>query len=415
MFETSRAERDACPGALRVHQAADGGLARVRVPGGALTPEQLRVVGTASAELGAGGLELTSRANLQVRGISSGQEREFADRLAATGLLPSPTHERVRNIIGSPTADGAALLDVRAVARELDALLCAAPELAELPGRFLFAVDDGRGDVAALDADVCLRPLRDGSVALLLAGVDSGVRVGPGEAARAAVVAAEAFLTARSRQGSSAWRLAELDRGVRTAAAAVLAVRGAVRSPPEFVTPRPLPTHAQVGELFRQDGLSTIGVGAPLGRMSREQVDIIAAASAAAGELRLAPWRTAVLTGLPAGEAQRWISELGAHGLIVDPASARAGATSCTGRPGCAKALADVREDAERDLRRPAGDVLPVHWAGCDRRCGRPQGPVVEVLATEAGYDIELDGRTWASAVEPDQVSATLDVARRKA
>jgi precorrin-3B synthase len=42
-----RDRTDACPGALQTHAAADGALARVRVPGGALTSEQLRVLAPA--------------------------------------------------------------------------------------------------------------------------------------------------------------------------------------------------------------------------------------------------------------------------------------------------------------------------------------------------------------------------------
>ncbi|MFD0490684.1 hypothetical protein ACFQ0O_30635 [Saccharopolyspora spinosporotrichia] len=127
MSTAARPERDACPGALRVHDAADGGLARVRVPGGALTPRQFAVLGAASAGLGDGGLELTSRANVQVRGLAAGRQRELADRLSGAGLLPSATHERVRNILGSPYDDDRALLDTQAVARALDEALCATP------------------------------------------------------------------------------------------------------------------------------------------------------------------------------------------------------------------------------------------------------------------------------------------------
>lgn len=415
MFETARSQRDACPGALRVHEAADGGLARVRVPGGSLTPRQFLAVAEASADLGDGGLELTSRANVQIRGLGAGRERALAGRLATAGLLPSQTHERVRNILGSPNVDGAGLLDVQAVSRELDVLLCGAPGLAELPGRFLFAVDDGRGDVAALGADVGLLPLGAASVALLLAGADSGVRVRPESAARAAIVAAEAFLSERAAQDSGAWRLTELDQGAPAVVGRVLAVLEAEWGKQVSLPAPPLGTHAQVGEVFRRDELITIGVGAPLGRLSPEQVDIITAASDAAGELRLTPWRTVVVPGLPVGDAQRWLSDLDARGLVVDPSSGRAGVTACTGHPGCSKALADVRADAERALRGPsaARGALPVHWVGCGRRCGRPQGRVVEVLAKEAGYEVGIDGGTPMSAADADEVSAALDVARR--
>ncbi len=64
------------------------------------------------------------------------------------------------------------------MAAALDRGLCARPVLADLPGRFLFALDDGRGDVAAEDPDLCWQaPDR-----LLVAGVDTGLRVAAAEA-----------------------------------------------------------------------------------------------------------------------------------------------------------------------------------------------------------------------------------------
>lgn len=401
-----------------MHEAADGGLARVRVPGGVLTPHRFRTLAIAAAELGDGGLELTSRANVQVRGLQAGQEQDLAERLGSAGLLPSETHERVRNIIGSPYQDGRELLDVPAVASELDVLLCRTPRLAELPGRFLFAVDDGRADVASLGADVGLLALSTGAVMLILAGADSGVRLAPRDGSRAAVLAAEAFLDAKADRDSPVWRITELDGGVRRIAERVSAELDVARVDPVPVLPAPPATHAQVGEVFRRNGRVALAAGAPLGRLSADQVDIIIAASDAAGELRLTPWRTVVVPGLPEDEAARWLSDLDARGLLVDPLSEQVGVTSCTGHPGCAKAIADVRKDAKRALRRPAADAgpagaLPVHWAGCERRCGRPQGRVVEVLATEAGYEISLDGEVWTSAADADRIPAALDAARR--
>ncbi|TFV66879.1 precorrin-3B synthase, partial [Blastococcus sp. CT_GayMR20] len=92
---------DACPGALQTHPAADGALARVRVPGGALTRVQLRTLSAAARELGDGTLELTSRGNVQLRRLRAGSEPELGDRLAAVGLLPSATHETARNVVAS--------------------------------------------------------------------------------------------------------------------------------------------------------------------------------------------------------------------------------------------------------------------------------------------------------------------------
>lgn len=392
-----RAEPDACPGALRVHEAADGGLARVRVPGGRLTAHQVRALADA-AQLGDGGWELTSRANLQVRGLASGAE--FAGRLAGAGLLPSATHERVRNVIASPGSDGA--LDVHAVSRELDERLCAVPGLAELPGRFLFTVDDGCGDVTGLRGDVGLLPVDD-SVAVLLSGVDKGIRVAADAAARAAVLAAEAFLAERAQQRAASWRLAELTDGASRITQRVLAALGISAAEPVAVPDEVVPTHAHLGLRQLGGGRVSVAAGAPLGRLSPAQVACVSAAAEVAGQLRLTPWRNLVLPGIPRGEAATLLSELDSAGLVVDESAPLAGITACTGSPGCAKSLADVRTDAARTAR--PGE-LPVHWAGCSRRCGRPAGRGVEVLATEAGY--EVGGKPAGS--EP---TAALEAARR--
>ncbi|MCK2243788.1 MULTISPECIES: hypothetical protein [unclassified Crossiella] len=362
-----RQRPDACPGAIEVHPAADGGLARIRVPGGTLSAARLAVLRTAAMELGDGSLELTSRANVQLRGLAAGTEVELGARLAEAGLLPSLTHERMRNIVAAPLADNQDLVDA------IDAALCARPELAGLPGRFLVVVDDG-GVVSGLGGDIGL-DLVGSSWALLLAGTDSGLRVS--DPVDAVLRAALAFLAVRAEHGGTAWRLAEIDGGVAEitrrlggpVSADRLAVRGSAPLPPG-----PLP-----------DG--RLVVGAPLGRLDPDQSGALLAVE----RVRLTPWRSVVLP--------RKIT-LG-HGLITEPDSPWHAVTACTGRPGCAKSLADVRADAVRHLGLPGG---PVHWSGCARRCGRPRG-AIDVLATADGYLI--DGQPH------EDTAAAIDAARR--
>src|SRR5580700_7638537 len=155
---------DRCPGVLRLAEAADGYLARIRLPGGLIGAGQLRMLARLAAELGDGRAELTSRGNVQLRGLAADAAEPLTDQLARAGLFPSPEHDRVRNVLASPLAGLDGGPDLTAIVQGLDAALCARARLAELPGRFLFAVDDGRGDVAGLGADVVARVRADGAV-----------------------------------------------------------------------------------------------------------------------------------------------------------------------------------------------------------------------------------------------------------
>jgi precorrin-3B synthase len=251
---TSRVPDDRCPGALRLIEAADGMLARVRLPGGLVSPAQLRVLARLAGEFGDGRVELTSRGNVQLRGLAADAANPLASGLIGAGLLPSLSHDRVRNVLASPLAGLDRGPDLTGLVRALDAGLCARPRLAELPGRFLFAVDDGRGDVAGAGADVVatVRPsgavvnglaVRAGSRAGLRGKDGPAARTGPGGTAargvsddlRDAVVTAmlahaEAFLGLRAELGSTAWRIADLPDGaerVRASAAARLGLAGA--------------------------------------------------------------------------------------------------------------------------------------------------------------------------------------------
>lgn len=410
-----RLAADGCPGALQLHEAADGGLARVRVPGGVVSRTQWAALHSAAPA----GLELTSRANVQIRAVSPGTETALARQLAAVGLLPSATHERVRNILASP-------LSFSPLVAALDAGLCADPELASLPGRFLFALDDGSGDVSGLGADAGIFPVGPGVLALLLAGVDSGLRVGPEQAVPALLGAARGFLAERGAQASGAWRLSELEDGVARVTARVHAFLHAVPSttvggparwpiPASALVPR---TAGPLGTIPQPEGRVAVGVVAPLGRLTAQQAVAIesvarrygsAFATPPSGSIVITPWRGVIIPGLSPADAPAALAELDAAGLVTDPASPWATASACTGRPGCAKALADVRADAATALHalEPAEDLRPMHWVGCERRCGRPAGAAVEVLAVAGGY--RVGGKTYRI----DELPAVLAAARR--
>lgn len=210
-----RDRRDRCPGALRPWQADDGLLVRLRLIGGRVLSSQLRSLVDVAEAYGDGRVHLTGRANLQVRGFPGFGGRLQPDALAAlesTGLIPTRTHELMRNIMVSPQsglAGGRA--DLRRVAAELDGLLCAGDGLAQLPGRFLFVLDDGRGDLRERACDLGLVALDD-DTAQLRVGAGWGATVRLADAATRITGLADLFLHVRGDGPAAPWHVAELGR-----------------------------------------------------------------------------------------------------------------------------------------------------------------------------------------------------------
>lgn len=373
---------------LRLAEAADGFLARIRLPGGLIASDQLRVLARLASDLGDGRAELTSRGNVQLRGLAPDAGAALTGELAAAGLLPSLTHDRVRNILASPLAGLDGGPGLTGLVRALDAALCARPRLAELPGRFLFAIDDGRGDVAGLGADVTA-VAGDGIVIL------NGLAVTPDHLVTAMLAFAEAFLDERAADGTSAWRIADLPDGharVRDAVAERLGLPAAPAgaAPVTYgagTRPAGLVRQAQEGgageeaRSVRDDAASAVLI-APLGRLTAPQLTWL---SDRTGQARVTPWRSVVLPGL--ADAAGTLREAEALGFGVDASSPWLRVTACAGRPGCASALADVQADAATFARRWPGRI--VHVSGCARHCGRPAAAEIDVTATSEGYEID--------------------------
>ncbi|MFD4181855.1 precorrin-3B synthase [Rhodococcus sp. NPDC058514] len=374
-----RSRPDACPGALQVHQAADGALARVRLPGGFLEPTQLQALAEAARELAAGELELTSRGNVQLRAVTD--PGRFAELLAEIGLLPSATHERVRNILASPLSGRiGGLVDVRDWVRDLDRGLCADPALAQLPGRVMFSLDDGRGDVSGLSADLGLHAVGADDVALVLAGRDSGGRIAASDGVPVLLEAARHLLDIRGDR----WRLHEIDGGAEQ-----ILKRLGLRDAAPVDLPRG--DTGPIGWLDHDDGGVTLAAGLALGTITARTAEFLAAVDK---PLVVTPWRSLLLCDLDEWTAEQVVRVLAPMGLIFDAASPWLQVSACTGSPGCAKSLADVRGDLGAAME--AGE-LPAegrqHWVGCDRKCGRPSGEVTDVVATGDGYRVDRPTR----------------------
>ncbi|RAV07563.1 precorrin-3B synthase [Mycolicibacterium sp. GF69] len=385
-------DQDACPGALQVHRAADGALARLRLPGGMITAAQLEALARAATDYGLGTLELTSRGNLQIRGVTD--PAAVADAAAGAGLLPSSTHERVRNVVASPLSGRVGShADIRGLVTALDDAIQDEPDLAALPGRFLFGIDDGRGDISGLGADVGVHFGSSSAVdaagdetggaagdaaALLLAGRDTGVRLAAHLAVPTMVAVARRFSAARE----TAWRVKELTDPVT-----LLDGLTATEAPGATW---PAVTRGPVGWLEQHDGRITLGAAVPLGVLPARTAEYLAAIET---PMAITPWRSILVFDLAEDVADVALRLLAPLGLVFDENSGWLSVSACTGSPGCEHSLADVRADAAADVaqsRNPSvsGEQPAAghrHFVGCERACGSPGAGEV-LVATGDGY-----------------------------
>lgn len=366
-------DHDACPGALTVHQAADGALVRIRLPGGMISAPQLAALAGVATDFGSPAMELTSRGNVQVRALTD--TAAVTSTLTEAGLLPSTTHERVRNIVASPLSGrSGGLADVRPMAGELDAAIQARPALAKLPGRFWFGLDDGRGDVSGLSTDVGIHLIDADRAALLLAGADTGVRLASADAVETMVGIAMRFVESHGK----AWQVNELEDLAPLLRGLTVSADPGRQWPPTVRPP--------VGWIEQSDGLVTLGAAVPLGVLQARVAQFLSAIEA---PIVITPWRAVLICDLDEGKADVALRVLAPMGLVFDEHSPWLDVSACTGTPGCAKSLTDVRADATAAVQTPS--TTHRHFVGCERACGSP--PIGEVLiATEDGYRVRESG-----------------------
>ncbi len=356
-----------CPGALRPMAANDGLVVRVRPRGGRLSGQQAQGLAALALRFAHPQLELTNRANLQMRGVQPGCHADLLDGLRALDLLDADeVAEGRRNVQvqplwteGDPTP---------ALARELGHLLVRT-DAPQLPAKFGFVVDTGeRPCLRGALADVRLE--RHGENVLVWAdGADHGRLVPLPEAAQAAIALARWFLAS----GAAADGRGRMADWLRHCA---LPEEWRAVPVPLNTTPAPGPGSQAAGQL----------VGLVFGLI---KASTLAALGECAG-LRLTPWRSLLV------ETQGLVPAL--PELIFDAEDARLRVAACTGAPDCDQAA--QAEVSPRALALalaplvPAGQVL--HVTGCPKGCAHPR-VATTVVTTGQGLDLIWQG-TAASA-----------------
>ena len=384
-----------CPGALRPMLSGDGYLVRLRICGGVVSAAAARAIADCAKRYGNGLLDLSARANLQLRGVQEASLPALVEALQAHGLIDeSAEAESVRNVLASPLAGVApdAAFDIRPYVRALEQRLASDAALHGLPSKFGFIVDDGAGlSLSGLGADIRFVALHGQRFKVSLAGCDEAAVVSAAELPDVAARLALAFLeqarhcqTPPRRMGAlvamrgaaGLWRAAGLAPTHQTARAAA--------------PPQPLGHHTLVAQGF-------LGLGLAFGRLSAGDLAWLAdmAQAHGAGELRLTPWRAILLVTVDVLAAQRILSQA-SDAFITDPTDARLAVIACAGAPACASAQAPTQDHAlslASLARALAPSGVTLHVSGCAKGCARPSPTGVTLVGRAGLYDLITQGR----------------------
>lgn len=352
-----------CPGALRPMASGDGWVVRVRLPLGRMTAAQARGLALAARAHGNGRMELSNRANLQLRGVTEASHRPLLADLAALGVLDADlAQEARRNIVISPfwrAGDGTTALALDLQARLMD--------LPDLPGKFGHLIDIGpQRDLAGVSGDLRLERGLGGGLILRADGADLGQPVTRDGAVAALIATAQWFV---DQGGVSA------GRGRMRGLVARLGPPPQAAEPPVPSRAAPAPGACDLGQLVAFDfgsfGAETLLALADLGH-----------------DLRLTPWRMLLVEGMVDPAALHALP-----GLITDPETPLLAVRACPGAPFCPQAFAPTRPLARALAAHvPKGQIL--HISGCAKGCAHPLAADLTLVAGVDGFTL---GRACAA------------------
>ena len=387
-------------------------MLRLRIPNGVLSAQQLRVVGSIVERYGDNGsCDITTRQNLQLRGVLLGDLPEILNRLKEAGLSTIQSgFDNPRNVTGNPLAgiDPLEIIDTRPYTTELDNFLTnnseGNPEYSNLPRKWNTAVA-GAKDNFLLHNDLIFHPVeRDGVMGfgVWIGGILSSQMnsyaipmnawVKPDEICRLTDVIIRLWRDngERNTRPKGRFRL-YLDKvGHETFREQVEDLFGTLTPDPGSVfdtTPR---SHYGIHPQ-KQNNLSFAGLHVPVGRLTGQDLQDLATVSLnhGSGEVRLTEDQNVIIVGLPDDRIDAFRADPLLERFPLEPGSIAAGTVSCTGNTYCGFALTNTKDQAlaaaeqlDRELNLP--EELKIHWTGCPNTCGQAYMGAIGLTGTKA-------------------------------
>ncbi len=443
-------------------------MARLRIPAGQLKSFQLRELAAIAKELTSGYVQITTRANLQMRLIQMKDTPAFLQRIQSVGLHTRGTGaDNIRNLTANPTAgiDPHELIDTAPLCQQLGQIIINNREFYDLPRKFNIAFDGG-GLIGTVEDtnDIGVRAVKvvqeaEGIVPgiyfrIALGGAtghqtfarDIGVLVKPSEVLKVITEMVRVYIAngnrgdrkkARLKHLLETWTLdkylAETEKllGYQLLRAP-LDAQG--KSPLEAESVLPAVPHSHVGVFpQKQAGLNYIGVCVPVGQITPKQMIRIAeiADLYGSGEVRLTVWQNLIIPNVPDTYVETVKKTLLKQGLDWRQSHLRSGIIACTGNSYCKFASANTKGHALElanylDKKLKLDQPINIHLTGCPNSCAQHYMGDIGLLGTKVkvsgetleGYHVfvgggfagnQAVGRQVFSGISFEQLKPTLE------
>jgi len=414
-------------------------MLRLRTPNGILTSAQMRVLAEIVDRYGEdGNADITTRQNLQLRGIRMEDIPDIFRRLKAVGMTSIQSGmDNVRNITGSPVAGLRAdeLIDTRDLVKKVQDMITnngeGNPEFTNLPRKFNIAIEGGRDNsVHAEINDIAFVPAyKDGELGfnVLVGGFFSAKRceaaipldawVPPNDDV---VDLSRAILEVYRDSGSRAnrqksrmmwlideWGITKFRSEVERQFGRTLAT-AAAEDEIDWDKRDHVGVHSQ-----QQPGMNYVGLHIPVGRLyASDMFDLARMAEVyGGGEIRLTVEQNAIIPHVADAHVDALLTEPLLEKFSVKPTPLVRSLVSCTGAQFCNFALVETKNRAlalvkelEAELNIPRS--VRMHWTGCPNSCGQPQVAEIGLMGTKVrkngktveGVDIYMGGKVGKDA-----------------
>jgi ferredoxin-nitrite reductase len=422
----------------------DGFMARLRIPGGYLKTFQLRELAAIAKQLTTGYVQITTRANLQMRLIEPKDCPEVLRRIQSVGLhTRGAGADNIRNITANPTAgiDPHELIDVMPFCNDLAQIIINDRAFYNLPRKFNVAFDGGgligtledTNDIGAkavkIGDQVCFRIALGGATGHKTFARDLGVLVKPSELIKVIVALIQVFIAhgnrtdrkkARLKHLLETWSLekylAETEKllGWQLQRADPATVYSSVQD--NNIPHSHVGVHAQ-----KQTGLNYIGVAIPVGQITPRQMLRVAeiADLYGSGEVRLTVWQNLIIPNVADAYVETATRALRKIGFETQPSMLRSGWVACTGNSYCKFAQTNTKAHAIEladylEKKIELDSPINIHLTGCPNSCAQHYIGDIGLLGTKVrggeGYHVFVGGGFGANQSVGRQIFTGLSI-----